>query len=854
MPTEPAYTEARSTGRTAGRLCVMLLKDAVVFPRMVVPLMVGRPASLAAVEESLANDEPVFLVTQRSAEEEQPTPDSLYRVGVAATILQSSRLPDGTIKIVVEGLSRGRVQRYYLDEPVPEALIKRIDPPAVMPSNAAPLMRAALRQFEDFARVSQRVAPEIVSSFRSVEDPDALGDMIAAYLPVRVEERQQLLEVLDPGERLERIAELLLRENEMFEMERVVRERVREQMERGQREHFLQEQLKAIHQELGEARGDGGDEFAELRKLIAKAKMPKEVHEKADREMGRYERMPPMSPESAVIRTYLEWLCDIPWRKRTRDSIDVDAARAQLDRDHYGLDKVKERIVEFLAVRKLARQARGPILCLVGPPGVGKTSLGESIARAMHRKFVRISLGGVRDEAEIRGHRRTYIGALPGRIVQSLKKAGVRNPVFMLDEVDKMSADFRGDPTAALLEVLDPAQNKAFSDHYLEVDVDLSEVFFITTANNAWDIPDALRDRLEIVRMAGYTHLEKQRIAEGFLVPRQRSANGLTAEHIAFEAAAIQEIITRYTREAGVRELERQIATTCRKIARRVASTHEPSGQTVITPERVGELLGAAPYTALRADIDLEPGVAVGLAWTETGGDILHIETSITPGKGHVVMTGRLGNVMKESAQTALSLLRARATALGLKPEVFHKHDVHLHLPEGAIPKDGPSAGVAMAISMLSAFKNHAANSGIALTGEVTLRGRVLAVGGVKEKILAAHRAGLRRVILPRENEKDLADIPEEVRSEMTFTLVSNFDEVLPLVLPEKARRKAPARRTAAKTSTAKTSSSKTSGSKSPSSKEPVARKSPANKGAAKRKPAPAARRKAAPTDRSTRR
>ncbi|MFP4499677.1 MAG: endopeptidase La [Candidatus Hydrogenedentota bacterium] len=773
-----------SKNKETARLPLLPLKDVVVFPGMVVPLIVGRPASLAAVEESLAGEVPVFLCTQTNPEEESPQAEDLYRTGTAANILQTTRIPDGTLKVVVEGLGRARVKRFYLHGAVAEVLAARIEPEEDDDSETVALMRTTLDLFERFARLSQRVAPDVVLSLKEIKSGDTLADMIAAYLPVRVEDRQDLLELLKPKQRLERITGILMRENDLYEIERTVRDRVREQMERGQREHYLQEQLKVINQELG-GREDGGDEYSELGEMIAKAKMPKEVREKAERELQRYMRMPMMSPESGVIRTYLEWLCEMPWKKRSRDSIEIERAREILDEDHYGLEKVKDRILEFLAVRKLSKSTRGPILCLVGPPGVGKTSLGQSIARAMGRKFVRVSLGGVRDEAEIRGHRRTYIGALPGRIIQSMRKAGVKNPVFMLDEIDKMSMDFRGDPSSALLEVLDPAQNKAFSDHYLEVEYDLSEVFFIATSNTEFDIPPALRDRLEVVRMSGYTAIEKQHIAEGFLIPNQVRESGLKPDNLDFGAQALPTIIARYTREAGVRELERQIAAVCRKVARNVVSRQGPE-HTEIDSDKVFELLGPPRYTEQFAEKP-EVGVSVGLAWTEAGGDILHIETGLSQGKGKLTLTGQLGDVMKESATAAHSWLRTHRESLGLPAEFPAQIDVHIHVPEGAIPKDGPSAGVALLISMLSALIKQAPAEALAMSGEITLRGKVLAVGGIKEKVLAASRAGIRHVLLPKENEKDLPELPEEVREKVAITLIEHVQEVLERAFPEKA-------------------------------------------------------------------
>ncbi len=771
------------------RLPLLPLKDVVVFPQMVLPLLVGRPASVAAVEESISSGRPLFLCSQVDPEVETPGVEDLHRVGVAANILQTLRLPDATMKVVIEGLARGRVLRLSRKSGFAEVLVERVEVETVeADEETTARMRMTLRQFEDYAHASQRVSPEVVGSLQGIPDPATLADLICAYLPLSAGERQELLEELDPSLRLEHISSLLMRENDLMDIERRVRDRVRDQMERSQREYYLHEQLKAIQQELG-AREEGADEFADLRKQIDKARMPKEVRQKALREYARFERMPSMSPESGVIRTYLEWLVDVPWSKRSRDVIDLKEARKVLDEDHYGLTKVKERILEFLAVRKLNKKSKGPILCLVGPPGVGKTSLGKSIARAMNRKFVRVSLGGIRDEAEIRGHRRTYVGALPGRIIQGMVRGGVRNPVFMLDEVDKMSMDFRGDPSSALLEVLDPEQNHAFSDHYLEVDVDLQEVFFITTANDEYEIPAPLHDRMEVVRLSGYTSFEKERIAQYFLVPKQMQECGLDAGAITFVPKGIQSIIQGYTREAGVRELERQIANICRKVAVRVVDKGR-NRKMIINEKRVGELLGPPDYFENRADTKPGVGVAVGVAWTSVGGDILHIETSLTRGKGEVAMTGQLGEVMRESAQAAYTYLRAHASELGI-PVTFAKiYDVHVHVPEGAIPKDGPSAGVPIAVSLLSALKKKAPKPALAMTGEITLRGRVLPVGGVKEKVLAAHRAGIKTVVLPRENEKDLRDIPNEVKRDLSFILIDHVDEALAVAFGKQRKKK----------------------------------------------------------------
>jgi ATP-dependent Lon protease len=768
------------------RLPLLPLKDMVVFPRMVVPLLVGRPSSLAAVESSLSTNQPLFLCAQKDASEEAPSSRDMYRVGVAANVLQTLRMPDGTCKVVVEGLGRGKVNRFFMGGELTEVMVRRVEYLESPERRAEAVMRSAVKEFEEFVRVSQRVAPEILVTIQELDDADALADTICAYLPLRVEERQNLLEIFAPTARLEKIIEYLMRENEMVEIERHVRERVRDQFDRGQREHFLQEQLKIIHQELGN-RDDSGDEFGEMREMIAKSGMPKVVREKAEREFSRYERMPMLSPESVVIRTYLETLCEIPWKKRTRDALDLKLSQEILDRDHYGLSRVKERILEFLAVRQLRKSAKGPILCLVGPPGVGKTSLGESIAEAMKRKFVRVALGGIRDEAEIRGHRRTYIGALPGRVIQSLVKVGVKNPVFMLDEIDKMATDFRGDPASALLEVLDPAQNKAFSDHYLEVDVDLSEVFFIATANNEYDIPYALHDRMEVVRLPGYTLHEKEQIARRYLLPRQIEDSGLKPDNFELTVDGLDMVVQRYTQEAGVRELERQIAALCRKVARKVVLGGEDY-KAVLDRAAVQEMLGPPIYSELRAEAVALPGVATGMAWTQAGGDILTVETTCMPGKGRMSLTGRLGEVMKESAEAAFAYIRANASTLKVPADFFKKNDIHVHVPEGAIPKDGPSAGVALVVSMLSAMRNKAPADRLAMTGEITLRGRVLAVGGIKEKVIAAHRGGIRQILMPKENEKDFPDIPAEVRDDIRFVLLDTVGEALAIAFPDTAK------------------------------------------------------------------
>ena len=756
------------------------LKDAVVFPRMVLPLLVGRPGSVAAVETALADNVPLFLCAQLDATVEEPKPEDMNKTGTVAQILQTLRMPDGTMKVVVEGLGRAVVQEFYMDEAPAEAMVIPVSGDPKVDRDTKGLMRSAVGLFNDYARLTQRLAPEIVMSVQDLDDPELLVDTMCAYLPLRVQERQNLLNESATRVRLEMVNSFLMRENDLIGIEQSVRQRVREQMETAQREHFLQEQLRVIHQELG-SKEEGGDEFSEMRKAIQNAQMPDEVKAKAEREFARFERMPMLSPESGVIRSYIETLCDVPWQKRTEDNIDLPHAREILDTDHFGLDKVKDRILEFLAVRKLKPAAKGSILCLVGPPGVGKTSLGQSIAKAMNREFVRMSLGGVRDEAEIRGHRRTYIGALPGRIVQGMIRAKVRNPVFVLDEIDKMSTDFRGDPSSALLEVLDPEQNRAFNDHYLEVDYDLSEVFFIATANSEYDIPYALHDRMEVVRLSGYTMIEKENIATKFLLPKQVEGCGLKKSDLKLTPDGLDTVIQRYTREAGVRELERQIANLCRKVARKKVAGELVRG-TKINSAAVMDMLGPPDYSAIRRETEARIGVAIGMAWTQSGGDVLTVETSMMKGKGKLTLTGQLGDVMKESAEAAYTYLRAHATELKLPADFYKNTDLHIHLPEGAIPKDGPSAGTALLVSMLSALTQRAPVAALSMTGEITLLGRVLPVGGIREKVLAAHRAGITRILLPEENRKDLNEIPKEVRAAVKIDFVEEVQQVLKIV------------------------------------------------------------------------
>lgn len=774
-------------GATLEQLLIPMvpLKDIVVFPHMVSPLLVGRPASLAAMERSIELQQPLFLCTQRDPDEDDPKLDDLYDVGVTAKIVQTVRLPDGSFKVVVEGVSRARL--LSIDDSG-DAIIASLDiteiPAEPKPDTA--LMNVVRKQFDEYAQLGQRLSPEIVISLQTVEEPNVLADMMCAHLNIKPEERQGLLATSDVAELFDKISVVLARELELLTMEQDVRDRVRDQMERGQREYFLTEQMRVIQRELGSGEF-AGDDVQVLRKALDKAKMPKDVKVRADRELQRFERMPTMTPESAIIQTYLEWLAEVPWTKRSKDRLDLAKAEKVLDEDHYGLTKVKERILEFLAARTLSKSTRGPVMCLVGPPGVGKTSLGKSIARAMGREFARISLGGVRDEAEIRGHRRTYIGAMPGRIIQSMKTCGVRNPVFMLDEIDKMSNDFRGDPSSALLEVLDPQQNKNFSDHYLEVDFDLQEVFFVTTANSEYEIPEPLLDRMEIIRIPGYTPLEKEKIARQFLIPRQFEETGVNAKQVEFRPDGLQTLIHRYTMEAGVRELDRQIGTLCRKVARKVVSAKKGSKPAMvkITSKRVQSLLGPPPYADIDPSTSPAVGVSLGLAWTSFGGDMLPIETTVMKGKGELRLTGQLGEVMQESAQAAYTYLRANAKKLQIPVEFWTKCDIHVHLPEGAIPKDGPSAGGALAVSMLSGLRNQVPHAQLAMTGEITLQGRMLAIGGVKEKVLAAHRAKVTTILLPKENVKDLVDIPREIKNDIEFVPVETLDEVIAHALPK---------------------------------------------------------------------
>jgi len=765
-------------------LPVVPLRDMVVFPRMKSAFVVGRPASVAALQRALEEmGKRIFLVAQRDPQQDEPGEDNIYTVGVVATILQHVTFPNGTIKVGVEGVVRGRwTSLRQLEGSGYEADVELMPPQPVADPRVSRYLSNLTNLFQQFARLSQQIGVEGVLAELRTEDPDLFADTMAAALPIPTVEKQKLLEVSNPLERLQHLNDLLDVEVEKLNIDRRLNAKVKKQMEKAQREYYLSEKVKAINEELG--RADTKEEFEELTKRIEAAGMPKEVQEKAISELKRLEGMAPMSAEGTVSRNYIDWLLSVPWKKATREIRDIKRAEEVLEADHYGLDKVKERILEFLAVRQLVKRPKGTILCFVGPPGVGKTSLAKSVARATGRKFVRLSLGGVRDEAEMRGHRRTYIGAFPGQIIQMMKKAGTVNPVFLLDEVDKLGADFRGDPAAALLEVLDPEQNHTFVDHYLDVEYDLSRVFFICTANVTHTIPPALQDRMETIRLSGYTHYEKLRIAQRFLVKKQVEQQGLSRYKLGFQDEAVTLLLERYTREAGVRNLEREIASICRKLAREVLKKKAASGSEIeVTPERVSDLLGKPRFRVLRPGEHSEVGVATGLAWTEVGGEILATEVSLMRGKGSLTLTGQLGDVMQESARAALSYVRARAVQLPLPAEFFDQRDIHVHVPEGAIPKDGPSAGITMGMALLSAVTGVPVRQDIAMTGEITLRGKVLPVGGIKDKVLAAFGAGIREIILPIENEKDLEDIPEDVRTVMQFHLVKEMDEVIPLAL-----------------------------------------------------------------------
>jgi len=776
-----------SVETTPMTLPVLPLRDVVVFPHMVIPLFVGRDKSIKALDLAMEADKRILLVAQKSAETDDPGAEELYQIGTLATVLQLLKLPDGTIKVLVEGVERVRVSNVVEhvgtlngDAVVIDSAQARDD------REVEAVARSLMSLFEQYVKTNRKLPPELLQTLSGIDDPGRLADTVAAHLGVRLAEKQKLLETLDVGDRLELLVGFVDGEIDVQQMEKRIRGRVKSQMEKSQREYYLNEQMKAIQKELGEI-DEAPNDLDELARKIAEAGMPKAVEAKAKNEFNKLKQMSPMSAEAGVVRNYLDWLLGVPWKKRTKVRKDLKAAQEVLDADHYGLDKVKERILEYLAVQSRVKQMKGAILCLVGPPGVGKTSLGQSIAKATNRKFVRMSRGGVRDEAEIRGHRRTYVGSMPGRIVQNLNKVATKNPLFMLDEIDKMSMDFRGDPSSALLEVLDPEQNNAFNDHYLEVDLDLSEVMFVATSNSL-NIPGPLLDRMEVIRIPGYTEEEKLNIATRYLVPKQLKANGLLEGELKIAESAIRDIVRYYTRESGVRNLEREIARIARKVVKEIALKGPQSKDKVakmvnVTSKNLDKYLGVQRFDFGRAEAENEIGLVTGLAWTEVGGDLLQIESTLVPGKGQLILTGQLGDVMKESASAALSVVRARTERLGIDLDFLQKLDVHVHVPDGATPKDGPSAGAAMTTALVSTLTKVPVRSDVAMTGEITLRGRITAIGGLKEKLLAALRGGIKTVIIPDENRKDLADIPKNVTSQMRIVPVKWIDEVLDLAL-----------------------------------------------------------------------
>ena len=769
---------------------VLPLRDVVVYPHMVIPLFVGRQKSVRALDRAMESNKQILLVAQKSAAEDDPGPDQTYDVGALANILQLLKLPDGTIKVLVEGTARAGIRNYYEAEGMFAADVEILEPGPMDEQELDVHARSAMSQFEHYVKLNKKVPPEIISSLASIDDASRLADTIAAHMSIKIEEKQRVLELVEIKLRLEHLIKLMEAEIDLLRVEKRIRGRVKTQMEKSQREYYLNEQMKAIQKELGEME-DAPNELDELAVKIAKAGMHKEAREKAEAELGKLRMMPPMSAEATVVRNYVDWLVGVPWKGRSKVSRDILKAEQILEEDHYGLDKVKERILEYLAVQQRVKQMKGPILCLVGPPGVGKTSLGRSIARATQRKFVRMSLGGVRDEAEIRGHRRTYIGSMPGKIVQGMSRAGKKNPLFLLDEIDKMAMDFRGDPASALLEVLDPEQNNTFNDHYLEVDYDLSEVMFVTTANSL-NIPAPLLDRMEVIRLSGYTEDEKVHIARRYLIPRQRERNGLKQDEITIRDGVVRDIIRYYTREAGVRNLDREIANICRKVVKQVLL--KPTRRRVtVTPARLGDLLGVKRYRYGKAEEENRVGQVTGLAWTEVGGELLTIEAAIVPGKGRITRTGKLGDVMQESIEAALTVVRSRSEILGIEADFYKEHDFHIHVPEGATPKDGPSAGVGMCVALVSALCDIPVRSDVAMTGEITLRGEVLPIGGLKEKLLAALRGGIETVLIPRENDRELAEIPRNIKQNLAIRPQRWIDEVLEIALeyrPKPARKK----------------------------------------------------------------
>jgi ATP-dependent Lon protease len=753
------------------------LRELIVFPHEVYPIFVGRQKSIKALEASEASKRPILLVAQKDAKVADPQAGDLYNVGTLGVVVQLLRLPDGTVKALLEGKKRARILKYVGSDEFFQVEAEEIEEVCDRTTEVEALIRSVTSTFDNYVRLNKKIPPEMVTSIAAVDDPAFLADKLVGHLSIKLEDKQALLETTNPAERLEKILGYMRSELEILEVEKRIRSRVKKQMEKTQKEYYLNEQMRAIQKELGE-KDEFKNEIQELEEKLRQKKMPAEAREKCEREIKKLKMMSPMSAEATVVRNYLDWFLALPWFEYTEDKLDIKEAERILEEDHYGLDKVKERILEYLAVETLVGQMKGPILCLVGPPGVGKTSLGKSIARSTGRKFVRVSLGGVRDEAEIRGHRRTYIGALPGKVIQSLRKAGSSNPVMLLDEVDKMSTDFRGDPSSALLEVLDPEQNNTFNDHYLDCDYDLSKVMFITTANTLDRIPRPLQDRMEVIRIPGYTEVEKLNIAKKYLVKKQREANGLKEENIEFSDGSLLMILRRYTRESGVRNLEREIAGVCRKAAVEVVKT-DRNAHVKITSSSVPKFLGPPRFRYGIADIEPQIGVATGLAWTEMGGELLQVEVTIVPGRGKLTITGQLGDVMQESAQAAMSYVRSRADKIGLPSDFYHKIDIHIHLPEGAIPKDGPSAGITLATALVSALCKVPVRNDLAMTGEITLRGRVMPIGGLKEKVLAAHRGGIKMILIPKENEKDIEEIPAPILKGVSLMMVEHMDDVL---------------------------------------------------------------------------
>ena len=786
--TETKSSDLQQSIEIPKKIPLLPIRDIVVFPYMVLPLFVGREMSIKAIETALEGNRMIFLASQKDINVENPSPSDLYSLGTVGVIMRMLKLPDGRIKILVQGVSRAKTTKFVQKEPFYLVEIKTF-PDALTPVNIEleALMRNVKEQIEKLVSFGKVILPDIMVVIENVDDPGKLADLAVANMGLKVEQAQEILEITDPLQRIKRINEALGKEIELLSMQQKIQADVRGEIDKTQREYFLREQLKAIQKELGDT-DDRSEDMRELREKIKAAKMPEKAEKEAEKQLRRLERMHPDAAEASMTRTYIEMLAELPWSKATKDNLDIKGAQKILEEDHYDLEKVKERILEYLAVRKLKDKMKGPILCFVGPPGVGKTSLGKSIARSLGREFVRISLGGVRDEAEIRGHRRTYVGALPGRIIQGIKTAGSNNPVFMLDEIDKIGADFRGDPSAALLEVLDPEQNNSFSDHYIGLPFDLSNVMFITTANMTDPIPGPLKDRMEIIRLSGYTEHEKLGIAKSYLIPRQLKEHGITEKNISIPDKTVLKIVEEYTREAGVRNLEREIAHLCRKVARKIAEGQ--TGLFTVTPANLHTYLGVPKFLPEGERTKDEVGVVTGLAWTETGGDVLYIEATTMKGKGTLTLTGQLGDVMKESAHAALTYVRSRASELGISTERFGKTDVHIHVPAGAIPKDGPSAGVTMATALASIFTNEPVKRDLAMTGEVTLRGRVLPIGGLKEKTLAARRAGITTVIIPKQNEKDLDDIPKEIRKDMKFVFAETMDDVISTALRKKLPRR----------------------------------------------------------------